>query len=134
YGLKTRGPYTVAYTETDILGNLSYSPLSQKLGVDKTAPLIRFSSASAADTAWGSVARNVQAEVIDERGGFIDANDQDAVLRVSASTNYLLQPTAFGSFQHFATRGASSANPQTLNRASANNFNCINPNSLVAMN
>lgn len=134
YNLKTRGPYTVAYTETDVLGNLSYSPLSQRLGVDKTAPLIRFSTASAADTAWGSASRSVQAEVIDERAGFIDNNDQDAVLRVSASSTYQLQPSVYGSFQHFATRGASSANPQTLNRASSNNFNCINPNSLVAMN
>lgn len=134
YNLKTRGPYTVAYTETDVLGNLSYSPLSQPLGVDKTAPLIRFSTSSAADTAWGSASRSVQAEVIDERAGFIDNNDQDAVLRVSASSTYLLQPATYGSFQHFATRGASSANPQTLNRASTNNFNCINPNSLVAMN
>lgn len=134
YNLQTRGPYTVAYTETDVLGNLSYSPLSQRHGVDKTAPLIRFSTASAADTAWGSASRSMQAEVIDERAGFIDNNDQDAVLRVSASTTYLLQPANFGSFQHFATRGASSANPQTLNRASSNNINCINPNSLVAMN
>lgn len=134
YNLKTRGPYTVGYTETDVLGNPSFSPLSRRLGVDKTAPLIRFSTASAADTAWGNVTRSVQAEVIDERGGFIDNNDLDAVLRVNASTTYLLQPTAFGSFQHFATRGASSANPQTLDRASTNNVNCINPNSLTAMN
>ncbi|HEY0931840.1 MAG TPA: Ig-like domain-containing protein [Gemmatimonas sp.] len=134
YNLKTRGPYTVGYTETDILGNPSFSPLSQRLGVDKTAPLIRFSAASAADTAWGNVTRSLQAEVIDERGGFIDSNDQDAVLRVNASTTYLLQPSNFGSFQHFATRGASSANPQTLDRASTNNVNCINPNSLTAMN
>ena len=133
YNLKTRGPYTVAYTETDVLGNLSYSPLSQRLGVDKTAPLIRFSTSSAADTAWGSASRSVQAEVIDERAGFIDGNDVNAVLRMGSST-YQLQPTVYGSFQHFATRGASSANPQTLNRASSNNFNCINPNSLVAMN
>lgn len=129
YNLKTRGPYTASYTETDILLNSSTSASSRKFGVDKTAPLIRFSSASAADTAWGTAPRSVQGEVIDERSGFIDNNDLNALL----TGGFALNPATYGSFQHFATRGASSANPLTLNRASSNNINCINPNSLTAM-
>lgn len=128
YNLMTRGPYTVAYTETDVLLNSSTSASSRKFGVDKTAPLIRFSSGTAADTSWGAGAFAVQAEVIDERSGFIDGNDNGSIFR-NAST---LNPANFGSFQHFATRGASSSNPATLNLASSNNVNCINPNSLTA--
>lgn len=134
YGLKTRGPYTAAYTETDVLLNSTTSASSSKFGVDKTAPLVRFSTASAADTSWGSASRTMQAEVIDERSGFVDNNDMNAVLVTTGRNSYTLNSTTYGSFQHFATRGASSANPATLNRASSNNVNCINPNSLTAMN
>lgn len=138
YALRVRGPYRATYTEGDLLGNLSNAPISQRFGVDKTAPLIRLSSATSSDTANGTATRSIQAEVIDERAGFIDANDNLAILRTPSTTGLPADSTqlpvaSFGSFQHFATRGASSTNPTTLQRASANNINCINPNSLTAM-
>ncbi len=135
YGLKTRGPYTAAYTENDVLLNQSTSPSSRKFGVDKTAPLIRLSQATDADTAWGTSSRSIQAEVIDERAGFIDGNDNSAILRNSNTSDFILNPGTinFTSFQHFATRGASSVNPAVLDAASANNVNCINPNSLTSI-
>jgi len=136
YGIRTRGPYRATYVETDLLSNASNAPISQRFGVDKTNPLIRLSTATAADTANGTATRSIQAEVLDERAGFIDNNDLNAVLRRSGglTTDTLhLIPTNFGSFQHYATRGASSSNPTTLQRTSANNINCINPNSLTGM-
>ena len=134
YSLQTRGPFRAGYIETDLLGNASNAPISRNFGVDKVAPLIRLSTATATDTANGTASRSIQAEVIDERSGFIDAtNDNNALLKNSDATAYTLNATNYGSFQHFATRGASSANPTTLQRTSANNINCINPNSLTAM-
>ncbi len=134
YSLQTRGPFRAGYIETDLLGNASNAPISRNFGVDKVAPLIRLSTATATDTANGTASRSIQAEVIDERSGFIDAtNDNNAQLKNSDATAYTLNATNYGSFQHFATRGASSANPTTLQRTSANNINCINPNSLTAM-
>jgi uncharacterized protein YjdB len=127
YNLQTRGPYRVTYVETDLLGNANIAPISRNLGVDKTAPLIRLSTATAADTSNGTATRSIQAEVIDERSGFIDVNDNNAILRLNSTNSYLLQTSVFGSFQHFASRGASSANPTILARTNASNINCINP-------
>ena len=135
YQLTTRGPYRIGYIETDLLNNAAFSPVSRAFGVDKTAPLARFSTASSADTTFGTGTPTLQAEVIDERSGFVDNNDNGAKLRTAGDTT-TYQPgnlsQLYGSFQHYATRGASSANPVTLNRASSNNVNCVNPNSVTA--
>ncbi len=136
YQLQTRGPYRIGYIETDLLNNAAFSPVSRAFGVDKTAPLARFSTASSADTTFGTGTPTLQAEVIDERAGFVDNNDNGAKLRTAFDTT-TYQPgnlsQLYGSFQHYATRGASSSNPVTLQRTSANNVNCINPNSVTAM-
>ena len=139
YGIWTRGPFRAVYIEADLLGNVSNSPRSAPFGVDKTAPLIRIATASDADTAVAgpspltATSRSIRAEVIDERSGFIDVNDEGAQLRLNAANTYSLVTANFGSFQHFASRGASSANPTTLARTNATNINCINPNSTNAM-
>lgn len=136
YSLWTRGPYRIGYIETDLLSNASVSPRSAPFGVDRTRPLIRISTASAADTLFGTGSQSIRAEVIDERSGFIETFDDGAQLRLPTSptaTVYSLVSGNFGSFQHFASRGASSANPATLARTNASNINCINPNSTAAM-
>ena len=137
YGIATRGPYRVGYVETDALGNPSFAVRSQTHGVDKQAPLIRFSSASSADTTFGVGNFVFQAEVLDERAGFVDNNDNNVVLRLTDGSNANSQPgnfsVSYGSLQHYSTRGASSSNPATLQRASTSLTNCINPNSLTAM-
>ena len=137
YAIATRGPYRVGYVETDALGNPSFAVRSQPHGVDKQAPLIRFSSASSADTTFGVGNFVFQAEVLDERAGFVDNNDNNVVLRLTDGSNANSQPgnfsVSYGSLQHYSTRGASSSNPATLQRASTSLTNCINPNSLTAM-
>jgi uncharacterized protein YjdB len=147
YELQTRGPYTVYYVEADRLGNSSESQSSQPFGVDKTAPDIRWSSASSADTTVGPFA--FQAEVLDNRAGFIqDAEDNGSTLRGTAPTldatteavasvgarrltrfvgfsatgNFTLATATWGSQQHFASRGAGSIT------SPAERTNCVNPN------
>jgi hypothetical protein len=96
----------VVFNEGDRLGNVGRSVASQRFGVDKTAPLIRFSATSSPDTTVGAFA--FQAEVIDERSGFIDPFfDDNAILRAPNSTaNLLLDTDIFGSQHQFASRGA----------------------------
>ncbi|MBL0937325.1 MAG: Ig-like domain-containing protein [Gemmatimonadaceae bacterium] len=75
---RSGGPYRTLYTEADRLLNVRTSAGSDVFGVDKTVPLIRFSTASRADTAIVtslSAGTTFQAEFIDERAGFIDGNE-----------------------------------------------------------
>lgn len=87
-GSNTVGPYTVAYNELDLLDNASSSSNSWNFGVDKQAPLARWSSTAApgssafttvADTTTYTAAPTniLQGEFIDERAGFIDAAGTD---------------------------------------------------------
>jgi uncharacterized protein YjdB len=128
YGISTRGPYRVSFSEGDRLGNIGNSAFSQPFGVDKTAPLIRFSQASSPDTTIGNFI--FQAEVIDERAGFIDPFfDNGAILKAPTTTaNLLLNTTIFGSQHQFASRGAGVITTTT------DRTNCINPNDITAIN
>ena len=90
----TRGPYRAAYTELDRLDNMAQSDSSGRFGVDKTAPLIRFGAAGVADTARTTgagvttIAIAHQAEFLDERSGFVDANDYGAPVKNPAPWTY----------------------------------------------
>ncbi len=97
-GIRTRGPYQVFYTEPDLLGNVSSSAtralvdgrpalISARFGVDKTPPVIRWSSSTdflnfgAQDTIVVTAAERInalRAEFFDERSGFVDAGDASA--------------------------------------------------------
>ena len=126
YDISTRGPYTVMFSEADRLGNIGTSVASQPFGVDKTAPLIRFSQSSSPDTTIGAF--TFQAEVIDERSGFIDPTfDNGAIERNPANNaNLPLATATLGSQEQFASRGAGSI------LLPADHTNCINPNSTTA--
>jgi hypothetical protein len=128
YGIATRGPYRVSFSQGDRLGNTGTSVFSQPFGVDKTAPLIRFSATSSADTTIGAFA--FQTEVIDERSGFIDPFfDNNAILRApTTAANLLLNTNLFGSQHQFASRGAGVITNTT------DRTNCINPNTVTAIN
>jgi hypothetical protein len=105
YSIRTRGPYRVRAQDVDRLTNASTSAQSQAFGVDKTNPLIRFSAASIADTLGFNLRTSpdtligspsftgafpLQAEMFDERGGFIDNNDVGAVVRPTVPTGFPL--------------------------------------------
>jgi hypothetical protein len=69
----------------------------------------------------------MQAEVIDERAGFIDPTfDNNAILRSSGGANILLNTSIHGSQHQFASRGAGAIT------SPADRTNCINPNSTAA--
>jgi hypothetical protein len=99
YALRTRGPYRVRSIDIDRLTNSSTSAQSQPFGVDKTNPLIRFAAGTVADTAGFSDRAGagdlsiggyippflLQVEMFDERGGFIDTNDNGAVVKSPAT-------------------------------------------------
>jgi len=134
YASQTRGPYRVRYTELDLLDNASNSRPSKRFGVDKTAPIVRWSAASAEDTtvlAATSAAIQFQAEFIDERGGFIDSNDEGAVTKsISGSTVTVgAISTANGSQYHFASRALG----DIILTSGTTKAVCINPNSFTAL-
>jgi hypothetical protein len=116
--IQTRGPYQVFYTEPDLLGNVSSSAsralvagsslISARFGVDKTAPQIRWSSATDVLAFGGqdtlvvtaaNVANAFRAEFFDSRSGFIDSDDNgNTVIRldeaVSSATVQTVSTTA----------------------------------------
>ncbi len=122
----TRGPYRVRYAELDALDNSSTSSYSTNFGSDWTAPFIRWSAASAADTTIRTAlsgAVQFQAEFIDERGGFMDANDVGAPWQSSSAVGTIT--TSNGSQQHFASRAAG----LLIGTSATTKAVCINPNS-----
>jgi uncharacterized protein YjdB len=126
----TRGPYRVRYVELDGLDNPTTSAFSSNFGSDWTAPLIRWSAASAADTTIRTAttgAVQFQAEFIDERGGFMDANDVGAPWQSSSSSGFIT--TSNGSQQHFASRAAG----LLITNSATTKAVCINPNSFTAL-
>jgi len=103
--LRTRGPYQTFYTEADLLGNASttarYADLqidgyaSARFGVDKTAPLIRWTpdgtdaltalAFGGQDTIVVTAASRTNAlrvEYFDERAGFVDNLDLNNQVRL----------------------------------------------------
>ncbi len=123
YGAQTRGPYRVRIVEQDLLANSTNGPASALFGVDKTAPFIRWSAASSEDTTVLSATNgNVifQAEFIDERGGFIDANDIGQVAKSGGSIS-----NADGSQYQFATRALG----DSITISPTTKAFCVNPNS-----
>jgi uncharacterized protein YjdB len=126
----TRGPYRVRYVELDGLDNPTTSSYSTNFGSDWTAPLIRWSAASVADTTILSAttgAVQFQAEFIDERGGFMDNNDVGAPWQSSSSSGTIT--TSNGSQQHFASRAAG----LLITNSPTTKAVCINPNSFTAL-
>ncbi len=126
----TRGPYRVRYVELDGLDNPTTSSYSSNFGSDWTAPLIRWSAASVADTTILSATTGTvqfQAEFIDERGGFMDANDLGAPWQSSTATGTITNSD--GSQQHFASRAAG----LLITTSGTTKAVCINPNSFTAL-
>lgn len=126
YGAQTRGPYRVRIVEQDRLQNSGTSANSARFGVDKTAPFIRWSTASVEDTTVLSATSGgviFQAEFIDERGGFIDNNDVGAVFKSGSSTGVI--STTAGSQQHFASRALG----DSITISPTTKAFCVNPNS-----
>jgi uncharacterized protein YjdB len=131
---RSGSPYRALYTEADRLQNTRTSAASDVFGVDKTVPLIRFSTASRADTAIVttlSAATTFQAEFIDERAGFIDGTELSTIAANPAPTK--------SSTGVISTLAASvRAQAHVASRAGGFNTNvtstkaiCINPNALT---
>jgi len=131
---RSGSPYRALYTEADRLQNTRTSAGSDVFGVDKTMPLIRFSTASRADTAIVtalSATTTFQAEFIDERAGFIDGTELDGIAAFAAPTK-----ASNGAISTLA--GSVRAQAHVASRAGGFNTNvtstkaiCINPNALT---
>lgn len=130
---RSGSPYRALYTEADRLQNTRTSSGSDVFGVDKTVPLIRFSTASKADTAIVTTlsgATTFQAEFIDERAGFIDGTEL-----VGAA---FPAPTKSSSGSISTLAASVRAQAHVASRAGGFNTNvtstkaiCINPNALT---
>jgi hypothetical protein len=79
--------YRVRMRSTDRLGNLSAYATTQSFGVDKTAPLIRYSSTSDTTGTIRSTAGTtyMTAQVLDERAGFEATAAQHFIARIRRS-------------------------------------------------
>ncbi|WP_291164592.1 Ig-like domain-containing protein [Gemmatimonas sp. UBA7669] len=130
---RSGSPYRALYTEADRLQNTRTSAGSDVFGVDKTVPLIRFSTASRADTAIVTTlsgATTFQAEFIDERAGFIDGTELvgaafPAPTKSSTGTIGTLASTVRAQ-AHVASRAGGFNTNVTTTKAI-----CINPNALT---
>lgn len=131
---RSGSPYRALYTEADRLQNTRTSAGSDVFGVDKTVPLIRFSTASRADTAIVTTlsgATTFQAEFIDERAGFIDGTELNTIAANPAPTK-----ASNGAISVLASTVRAQAH--VASRAGGFNTNvtstkaiCINPNALT---
>lgn len=131
---RSGSPYRSLYTEADRLQNTRTSAKSAVFGVDKTMPLIRFSTASRADTAIVTTlsgATTFQAEFIDERAGFIDGTELTGTAAFPAPTK-----SSTGALGTLASTIRAQAH--VASRAGGFNTNvtstkaiCINPNALT---
>ncbi|HYW31359.1 MAG TPA: Ig-like domain-containing protein [Gemmatimonas sp.] len=127
-------PYVALYTEVDRLQNASTSPKSARFGVDRTMPVIRWSTASRADTAVVAAlsgATSFQAEFIDERGGFVDGSEATGAFPAptkSAAGTIGTFPTNVRGQSHFASRAGG-----LLLSTIASKAVCINPSSFTSL-